>query len=67
MKFQCPHCRSNAFRLLTDAGGESQAECLDCGRVSPFTVSAMLAASRPKRPAGAIPRRPAGGNGKAAD
>ena len=59
MKFQCPHCRSNAFRLVTDASGESQAECLDCGRVSPFTISAMLDASRQ---AGATPPRPADGS-----
>jgi hypothetical protein len=68
MKFQCPHCRSNAFLLLTDAASKSQAECLDCGRISPFTIGAMLDVSGRKRPAAeAAPCRPSEDGGKAAD
>jgi hypothetical protein len=50
-----------------DAAGKSQAECLDCGRVSPFTVSAMLDASGRKRLANTVPHRPDDSGGKAAD
>lgn len=67
MQFQCPHCRSNAFRLLMDTTGRSQAECLDCGRVSPFTVTAMLDASGRKRLADTVPQRRDGSDGKAVD
>ena len=55
MKFKCPDCHSSTFRLLTDAGGASVAQCLYCGTASPFTVSRILDASGRTRIAETIP------------
>ena len=56
MKFQCPHCRANAFRLVA-VGGKNEAECLECRQISPFSVSAMLDASGRRRIAETVPLR----------
>jgi hypothetical protein len=56
MKFQCPHCRANSFRLVT-VRGKDRAECLECRQISPFSVSAMLDASGRRRMAEAVPDR----------
>jgi len=39
MKFVCPHCGANAFRLLSGANGRPAAECLNCGKASTFDQS----------------------------
>ena len=57
MKFKCPDCYSSTFRLLTDAGGASVAQCLYCGTASPFTVSHILDASGRTRIAETVPAR----------
>jgi hypothetical protein len=67
MTFQCPHCRSSAFLLLTGSAGTSQAECLDCGRISPFTAAAMRNAPERKQAAKTLPDRSADGERKTAD
>jgi uncharacterized protein (DUF983 family) len=41
MKFVCPHCGANAFRLLSDADGKPAAECLNCGKASTFHQSIL--------------------------
>lgn len=56
MKFQCPYCHANSFRLVT-VGGKNEAECLACRQNSPFSVSAMLDASGRRRIADTIPPR----------
>lgn len=56
MKFQCPYCHANSFRLVA-AGGKNEAECLACRQVSPFSVSAMLDASGRRRLAETVPLR----------
>jgi len=58
MKYQCPHCHSNTFRLLTEADGASVAQCLSCGQPSSFTVSTMLDCSGRARLAETVPFRP---------
>jgi len=55
MKYQCPHCHSNTFRLLVDAGGTSTAQCLYCGQASSFTVTSILEASGRTRIAETVP------------
>jgi len=57
MKFKCPDCHSSTFRLLTDAGGASVAQCLYCGTATPFTVSRILDASGRTRIAETVPAR----------
>jgi transcription elongation factor Elf1 len=39
MKFVCPHCGANAFRLLSGANGRPAAECSNCGKASAFDQS----------------------------
>jgi len=39
MKFVCPRCGANAFRLLSGANGRPAAECLNCGKASAFDQS----------------------------
>jgi hypothetical protein len=58
MKYKCPHCHSNTFRLLAKAGGASVAQCLACGQESSFTVSTMLDCSGRQRLAETVPYRP---------
>jgi hypothetical protein len=58
MKYQCPHCHSNRFRLLTAAEGATLAQCLACGEPSSFTVSTMLDCSGRARLTETIPFRP---------
>lgn len=58
MKYQCPHCRFNTFRLLTVADGTSVAQCLSCGEVSSFSVATMLDCSGRARLAETVPFRP---------
>jgi hypothetical protein len=58
MKYQCPHCHSNNFRLLAGADGASLAQCLACGEPSPFSVSTMLDCSGRARLAETVPFRP---------
>ena len=41
MKFACPHCGTNAFRVLTGADGKPAAECLKCGRACAFDQSML--------------------------
>jgi hypothetical protein len=55
MKYKCPHCHSNTFRLLLDAGGRSVAQCLYCGEASSFTVTSLLEASGRTRVAQTVP------------
>src|SRR5215813_3982354 len=55
MKFSCPHCYSNTFRLLVDADGTSLAQCLYCGETSSFTVGSILDASGRARFAETVP------------
>jgi hypothetical protein len=51
MKFTCPHCGANAFRLLAGANGMPAAECLSCGRASTFDQSLVSnPAARPGTP-----------------
>ena len=38
-QLKCPHCGSNAFRLLKES---DVLECLYCGRSSAFTVTSAL-------------------------
>jgi hypothetical protein len=57
MKYKCPHCHSNTFRLLTEADGASVAQCLHCGQASSFTVSTMLDCSGRARLAETVPFR----------
>ncbi len=57
MKYQCPHCYSNTFRLLTQADGASAAQCLHCGQASSFTVATMLDCSGRARLAETVPFR----------
>ena len=59
MKYQCPHCRSNTFRLLTRADGASAAQCLSCGEASAFSVATILDCSGRARLAETVPFRPA--------
>ena len=56
MKFQCPACHANSFRLVV-IGGKTEAECLECRRVTPFSVASMLDASGRTRIAETIPDR----------
>ena len=55
MKFQCPKCRSNSFRIVTPYRGMPLAECLDCREPSAFSISAMLDASGRARLAATVP------------
>jgi len=55
MKYKCPHCHSNTFRLLMGAGGASMAQCLYCGEASSFTVTSLLEASGRTRIAETVP------------
>jgi hypothetical protein len=57
MKFKCPHCYSNTFRLLLDADGTSVAQCLYCGEVSSFSVASILDASGRSRISESAPSR----------
>lgn len=56
MKFQCPYCHANSFRLVA-VNGKNEAECLACRRIVSFSVSAMLDASGRRRIADSIPVR----------
>jgi hypothetical protein len=55
MKFKCPHCYSNTFRLLVGAGGATFAHCLYCGEASPFSLSRILDLSGRARLAEIVP------------
>ena len=58
MKFVCPHCGANAFRLLSGADGRPAAECLNCGKASMFDQ----AMSTEKPAELGIPKPPGGGS-----
>jgi predicted RNA-binding Zn-ribbon protein involved in translation (DUF1610 family) len=39
MRFVCPHCGTNAYRMLAGVDGKPAAECLNCGKASAFDQS----------------------------
>jgi len=44
MSFNCCHCGTNAFKLITETDGHVTATCTKCGGVTPFEKSAMAEA-----------------------
>jgi transcription elongation factor Elf1 len=41
MGFNCRHCGTNAFKLVTETAGHVTATCTRCGGATPFQKSAM--------------------------
>lgn len=48
MKFKCPHCGFEGFQLMATADGKSEAQCLSCGKASPFEPEVKLVPSTPE-------------------